>query len=141
IKEELGDRSGIASSYHQLGMIAELRSDYQQAENHYRASLAIDEELGDRSGIATSFGQLGVLRTVQERPAEGVPYLVKSLSLQLEIGVPHGTVLAWLSQQRALLGDNTFRSILEDLLPDGPVTAIMNATEPEPTPDPPRPHP
>ncbi|WP_189981432.1 tetratricopeptide repeat protein, partial [Streptomyces capoamus] len=53
IKEELGDRSGIASSYHQLGVLAQLRGDYQQAEERYRASLTIKEELGDRSGIAS----------------------------------------------------------------------------------------
>ncbi|MGW3411713.1 TIR domain-containing protein, partial [Streptomyces sp. NPDC000888] len=54
IREELGDRSGIASSYHQLGIIAQLRGDYEQAEERYRASLTILEELGGRSGIASS---------------------------------------------------------------------------------------
>ncbi|MCX4974821.1 tetratricopeptide repeat protein [Streptomyces sp. NBC_00620] len=136
IKEELGNRSGIASSYGQLGMIAQLRGDYGQAEERYRASLTIKEELGNRSGIATSYAQLGELRTTQQRPAEGVPYTLRALTLQLEIGSPPDTALYWLGQQRALMGDDAFRSIIDDLLPDDAATAVMNATQPQAEPPP-----
>ncbi|MGA5035687.1 tetratricopeptide repeat protein [Streptomyces capoamus] len=128
IKEDLGNRSGIASGYHQLGMIAQLRGDYQQAEERYRASLTIKEELGDRSGIAESAGQLGVLRIEQQRPAEGVPYTLRALALQLEIGSPPDRSLYWLGRQRALLGDNAFRSILDNHLPDDVGAALMKTT-------------
>ncbi|KOG29364.1 hypothetical protein AQJ84_04525 [Streptomyces resistomycificus] len=137
IKEELGNRAGIASSYHQLGIIAQERGDYAQAEERYRAALTILEELGDRAGIASSYGQLGVLRTVQQRPAEGVPYTLQALGLQLEIGNPPSNTLAWLSRQRAALGDDAFRTILDDLLEEGTAAAIMDVTQPqeEPPPD------
>uniref|UniRef100_A0AAU3I7H4 Tetratricopeptide repeat protein n=1 Tax=Streptomyces sp. NBC_01393 TaxID=2903851 RepID=A0AAU3I7H4_9ACTN len=59
-------RSRPAGAYtHQLGMIAQERGDYQQAEERYRASLTIVEELGDRAGIAISYHQLGMI--AQER--------------------------------------------------------------------------
>ncbi|MES9520389.1 tetratricopeptide repeat protein [Streptomyces capoamus] len=137
IAEELGDRSGIATSYHQLGMIAQTRGDYQQAEEHYRASLTIKEELGDRAGIARSYGQLGVLHTDQQRPADGVPYTLHALVLELEIGRPPATSLLWLARQRALLGDDAFRSLLDELLPDEATASIMEVTQPqdEPAPD------
>ncbi|MFF7751904.1 tetratricopeptide repeat protein, partial [Streptomyces sp. NPDC007971] len=128
IKEELGNRSGIASSSHQLGTIAQERGDYQQAEEHYRASLTISEELGDRSGIAETTGQLGVLRIEQQRPAEGVPYTLQALALQLEIGSPPDGTLYWLGRQRALLGDDAFRSILDNHLLDDVAAALMNTT-------------
>ncbi|MGX9886051.1 tetratricopeptide repeat protein, partial [Streptomyces sp. NPDC002276] len=131
IKEELGNRSGISTSYHQLGIIAEARGDYVQAEERYRASLAILEELGDRSGIAKSYGQLGVLRTAQQRPAEAVPYTLRALTLQLEIGSPPDLSLRWLGRQRALIGDDGFRSIIADLLPDDVATTVMYATQPQ----------
>ncbi|MGW2836147.1 tetratricopeptide repeat protein, partial [Streptomyces sp. NPDC001286] len=131
ISEELGDRAGIANSYHQLGRIAQLRGDYQQAEERYRASLTLDEELGNRAGIATSYAQLGVLRTEQQRPADGVPYMLRALALQLEIGSPPGATLYWLGRQRALLGDDAFRSLLDELLPDEAAPFIMNATQPQ----------
>ncbi|WP_189981853.1 CHAT domain-containing protein, partial [Streptomyces capoamus] len=50
---------------HQLGMIAQARGDYQQAEEHYRSALTILEELGDRAGIASSYHQLGIIAQLQ----------------------------------------------------------------------------
>jgi Tetratricopeptide repeat len=77
----LPPRSQPAAAYtHQLGMIAQLRGNYAQAEQRYQASLAIVEELGDRAGIASTTSQLGVLRTVQGRPAEGVRHNVSALA-------------------------------------------------------------
>ncbi|MDT7842566.1 tetratricopeptide repeat protein [Streptomyces justiciae] len=132
ISEELGDRASIAIAYHQLGIIAELRGDYQQAEERYRASLTIEEELGNRAGIADSCVQLGVLRTKQQRPAEGMYYTLQGLSLQLEIGTPPGTALYWLREQRAFLGNDAFRSRLNDLLADdASTTVLMDATQPQ----------
>jgi tetratricopeptide (TPR) repeat protein len=58
---ETGERASIAVVYHQLGMIAEDRGDYDPAEQRYRDSMAIKEEIGDRVGAARSYGQLGSL--------------------------------------------------------------------------------
>ncbi|WP_319594492.1 tetratricopeptide repeat protein, partial [Streptomyces sp. ID05-04B] len=54
-----------AAYIHQLGIIAQERGDYRQAEERYRASLTILEELGDPAGIAISYHQLGMI--AQER--------------------------------------------------------------------------
>ncbi|MCP2269284.1 Tetratricopeptide repeat-containing protein, partial [Actinokineospora diospyrosa] len=35
IKENLGDRPGMASSYHQLGIVAQLRGRLEDAERRY----------------------------------------------------------------------------------------------------------
>ncbi|MEU6374330.1 tetratricopeptide repeat protein, partial [Streptomyces sp. NPDC046909] len=86
ISEELGDRSGIASSYHQLGRIAELRGDYQQAENHYRTSLAISEELGNRSGIASSYHQLGMIAELRGDYQQAEDHYRTSLAIDEELG-------------------------------------------------------
>jgi tetratricopeptide (TPR) repeat protein len=61
IDQELGDRAGLADSYHHLGNVAYSRSDYPAAEQHYQASVAIFEELGDRVGLASGYHQLGML--------------------------------------------------------------------------------
>ena len=52
----------MASSYHQLGMVAQDRGRLDEAEDWYAQSLAINEELGDRPGMATSYHQLGIRR-------------------------------------------------------------------------------
>ncbi|MCW8382093.1 tetratricopeptide repeat protein [Streptomyces justiciae] len=132
ISEELGNRASIAITLHQLGIIAQQQGDYQQAEERYRASLTISEELGDRAGIADTYLQLGVLRTEQQRPAEGMYYTLQGLSLRLEIGSLPDAALYWLQEQRALLGDDAFRSRLNDLLADdASTTALMDATQPQ----------
>ncbi|MDQ3273591.1 MAG: tetratricopeptide repeat protein [Actinomycetota bacterium] len=64
--------SATAALTRQLGIIAQLRGDYPQAEQRYHDSLTINEELGNRAGIASTTSQLGVLRTEQGRPGEGV---------------------------------------------------------------------
>ncbi|MEO1085198.1 MAG: tetratricopeptide repeat protein, partial [Acidobacteriota bacterium] len=86
ILEDLGDRSGLASSYHQLGMIEEDRGSYDEALSWYRRSLAIWEELGDRSGLAKSYHQLG--RIEQERGSydEALSWYRRSLAIKEDLG-------------------------------------------------------
>lgn len=49
----------IAVSYHQLGMVAQLRGELDEAEQWYRKSLAIREQLNNQPGMASSYHQLG----------------------------------------------------------------------------------
>jgi Tetratricopeptide repeat len=44
----------MSSTYHQLGILAQDRGDYETAEELYRNSLAINERLGDQAGVANS---------------------------------------------------------------------------------------
>ena len=57
----IGDQAGMASSYHQLGILAQDRGDYDTAEPLYRRSLDINERIGDQAGMASSYHQLGIL--------------------------------------------------------------------------------
>ena len=59
IKEELGNREGMAKSVHQIGIIQQERGNYEQALEYYERSLKISEELGDRGDMANSLGQIG----------------------------------------------------------------------------------
>ena len=51
----------MATSYHQLGILAQDRGDYDEAARQYQRALDINERLGDQAGMATSYGQLGIL--------------------------------------------------------------------------------
>jgi hypothetical protein len=46
----------MATSYHQLGMVAQHRGDLTAAAAWYQKALAIFDALGDRPGMATSYG-------------------------------------------------------------------------------------
>jgi tetratricopeptide (TPR) repeat protein len=61
ISERIGDQVGMASIYHQLGMLAQRRGDYDEAARQYQRALDIFERLGDQAGMARCYGQLGVL--------------------------------------------------------------------------------
>ena len=50
-----------AAWIHQLGILAQLRGDYDEAARQYQRSLDILERLGDQAGMATSYHQLGML--------------------------------------------------------------------------------
>lgn len=114
----------------QLGVIAQLREDYAEAEQRYQASLTIVEELGDRAGIATSYGQLGMLRTTQGRSGEGIPYTISALVIHLELESPDASFvlyLSWLGRQRQEVGEERFLQILGDLLDADGVRFVIDA--------------
>jgi tetratricopeptide (TPR) repeat protein len=56
---KVGDRAGIAGLYHQQGMWAENRGEYDEALNWYRKSLEAKEQLGALIGIAGIYEKLG----------------------------------------------------------------------------------
>jgi tetratricopeptide (TPR) repeat protein len=81
IKEQLGDRPGMAKTYHQLGMVAHDRGDLDSAEDWYRKSLTINEKVGNRPGMARNYGQLGVLAETKGQPSDGLEYVVRCVAL------------------------------------------------------------
>ncbi|MBT2675751.1 tetratricopeptide repeat protein [Streptomyces sp. ISL-14] len=90
ISEELGNRAGIADTFHQLGSIAEERKKYAEAEELYRKSLAISEELGNRASIASSLHQLGLIAEERKKYAEAEELYRNSLAIKEELGNRHG---------------------------------------------------
>ena len=66
-------------TYHQLGMIAEERRDFDQAENWYRKSLAIEEKQGNEHGAAITHGQLGILAGSQGRYRDCGQWLIRCI--------------------------------------------------------------
>ncbi|MGI5239139.1 tetratricopeptide repeat protein [Dactylosporangium sp. CA-139066] len=54
IEEQLGDRAGMATGYHQLGVLAQAQGDYAEAERRYQQSLTISQQVGNRSSTVKS---------------------------------------------------------------------------------------
>ena len=50
-----------AAGYHNLGMLAEARGDYDEAARQYQRALDIFEQLRDQAGMASTYHQLGIL--------------------------------------------------------------------------------
>ncbi|MFF0154529.1 tetratricopeptide repeat protein, partial [Micromonospora sp. NPDC005203] len=72
--------------YHQLGMLAQRRGDYAEAERRYQQSLTIDEELGDRAGMSSSYHQLGMLAQFRGDYVEADRRYQQALTIKEELG-------------------------------------------------------
>ena len=92
---QLHDQQGIASAYHNLGIIAETRGAADEALKWYRKSLALEEELGNRAGMAASYHQLG--RIVEARGAyeEALEWYHRALALIAELGNRAGMAVSY----------------------------------------------
>jgi tetratricopeptide (TPR) repeat protein len=95
IKEELGNRPGMATSYHQLGRVAQDRGDLGAAEDWYRKSLTIAEELGNRPGMADSYHQLGMVAQDRGELGQAEEWYRKSLTIREELGNRPGLALTY----------------------------------------------
>jgi len=95
IKEELGDRPGMAGAYHQLGNTANRRGRLDEADDWHRKSLTINGELGNLPGIAGCYHQLGMTAQDGGRSVEAEDWYRKSLAITEELGNLPGMALTY----------------------------------------------
>ncbi len=84
IHEELGNKSGIASSLNNIGFIYKKQGDIQKALEYYHKSLKIKEEIGDKKGVSKSLNNFGSLYKDQGDLTKALEYYEKSLKILLE---------------------------------------------------------
>ncbi|HEX4806105.1 MAG TPA: tetratricopeptide repeat protein, partial [Conexibacter sp.] len=75
----------LATTYHQLGVVAALRSRLDLAERWHRRALAISEQRGDRAAIAAAYQDLGITALKQREFDAADAWLRKALALGEEI--------------------------------------------------------
>jgi tetratricopeptide (TPR) repeat protein len=87
INEQLGNRPGVAKTYHQLGRVEHLRSNLDAAERWYRLALATNEQLDNRPGVATGYHQLGLLAEHRGTLTEALEWTIRSVTVLADF--PH----------------------------------------------------
>jgi tetratricopeptide (TPR) repeat protein len=99
IKREATDEQGAplagaealcASSWHNLGMIAQERREFDEAEAWYRKSLALEEKLKDEYGQASTLHQLGMIAEERRDFDEAEEWYRKSLALEEKLKNEYG---------------------------------------------------
>ncbi len=85
----------MATSYHQLGMIAHYRGHLEDAEDWYRQSLTIIEDLGDRPGMAISYHQLGMIAQDRGHLDDAEDWYRQSLTIIEDLGDRPGMAFAF----------------------------------------------
>ena len=71
---------------HRLGVLAQLRGDYDTARKLYEQSLHIKEELGNRAGMAATYHQLGMLAQARGDYDTAHNLYEQSLHIEEELG-------------------------------------------------------
>ncbi|MCC2628531.1 MAG: hypothetical protein K0S14_2181 [Thermomicrobiales bacterium] len=78
---DLGDTTGIAYSYGNLGLVADARGDYARAITSYEEALALFRQLDDRTYIAYMLHNLGLIAYFQGHHARATALYEESLAL------------------------------------------------------------
>ena len=86
IKEELGDRAGVALSLGQVGNLYYLKGEYASALEKYEQARKVFEEIGDKLGIAQSLHQVGMIYQDKGEYAAALEKYEQSLKIKEELG-------------------------------------------------------
>jgi tetratricopeptide (TPR) repeat protein len=86
--EELGDRSGMASSWGLLGDIERKRGNWDAAERLYHQKLEMCEALGDRQGKANALMSLSTVYNQTGRVREGFVTSMQANQILQELELP-----------------------------------------------------
>ncbi|MEV2192285.1 tetratricopeptide repeat protein, partial [Streptomyces phaeochromogenes] len=130
IEKDLGNRPGMASTYHQLGRVAQERGRLDEAEDWYRQSLTIEKDLGNRPGLAMAYGQLSLLAEEQQQPSEALKWMVQCVTQLQQFPHPStGPGPAHLKRMTNSLGiralEQTWQSVTGSPLPPSVRTFVL----------------
>jgi tetratricopeptide (TPR) repeat protein len=84
--EETQVKSALASTYHQLGRVAEELREYEEARKNYQQALAIKIEFGDRYSQASTYHQLGMVAQELREYEEARKNYQQALAIKVEFG-------------------------------------------------------
>lgn len=104
IKQDMGDKQGMAASYNNIGILYKNRSKFDKALEYYLKSLKLYEEAGDKKGMATACNNAGIIHKTQGLTAfkdgntalsknkykKAMEYYRKSLGIREDIGGKKG---------------------------------------------------
>ena len=82
----MGEQHEYSATLHSLGILAQLRGKYSEAEQFVNKALDISRSLGEQGEIAYGFAQLGSLSRVRGRLEEAERYLSNALEILSKIG-------------------------------------------------------
>ncbi len=86
IREDIGDKKGIAASLYNIGNIYLRQGNYPQALDYHQRSLKIEKGIGNKKGIAGSLNSIGIMYSDLDNYTQALDYFDRSLKIQEEIG-------------------------------------------------------
>ena len=86
IKEEIGDRRGVAASLNSIAQILDIEGKTEEAWASYRRSIEIRRDLRDREGVGIVLISLGVSYLEAERYDDALNTVKEALQIQRDLG-------------------------------------------------------
>jgi serine/threonine protein kinase/tetratricopeptide (TPR) repeat protein len=94
IKQKLGLKRGMASSFGEIAQVQATRRNFPEAEQAFREALGLLRELGDKGALSSTLVSFGsFLNEDLGRPDEGLPLLREALQIRRETGNANGEAL------------------------------------------------
>jgi len=90
IREEIGDKRGVAKSLNSIGGILHSQGDFSKAIKYYRKSINLFEGTGDKEGIANGLYSIGSIHHDQGNLTKAISYYHSCLYILEEIGHKEG---------------------------------------------------
>jgi tetratricopeptide (TPR) repeat protein len=84
--EERQKQSALATTYHNLGIVAQELREFEQAREYYQQALALFIESGDRYSQAITYHQLGIVAQQLREFEQAREYYQQALAIKIEFG-------------------------------------------------------
>jgi tetratricopeptide (TPR) repeat protein len=86
IREEMGDKKGIAATESNIGVIYDSQGQWEKALDYYLRAVPILEELGDRADLATTLNNIGLVYASLGQHDQALDYYNRALPIREELG-------------------------------------------------------
>jgi class 3 adenylate cyclase/tetratricopeptide (TPR) repeat protein len=94
IREEIGDKKGIAASLNNIAILYKIQGNYTSSLEYNQKALAIREEIGDKKGISGSLGNMGTVYELQGDYMRALRCFEKELAIDKEVGDERGIAIS-----------------------------------------------
>jgi len=113
VKEEMGDKAGIAGYNGNIGLIYHEQGDYDRALEYYARCLALYEEVGHEKSIATALVNIGSVYLQQKEEAQAMEQFKRALGIFEAIDNKQGIANALGSIASIYVGQQDFVNAME----------------------------
>ena len=97
LRDEIGDKRGIADLYSNIGSLYNYQSDYKKALDYLNKSLRMQEQIGNKMGIAMALGNIGIVYSDQKDNYRALDYYIRSLAIIERLGDKRGIATSLLN--------------------------------------------